>query len=126
MPWSTSLTPTAWPARDTLRLIFFVVQAKTSAAGDHDGAVVERIVRFGNASIGAVGSRVDLDRAFHGEGLMRSFVIEFVQEGVELGLLLQDVGTRWAGGFFLQSEMHACMPAVLLGMAGTDPLDGDS
>ena len=104
----------------------FVVQAKMSAAGDHDGAVVERIVRFGNASIGAVGSRVDLDRAFHGEGLMRSFVIEFVQEGVELGLLLQDVGTRWAGGFFLQSEMHAFMPAVLLGMAGTDPLDGDS
>jgi hypothetical protein len=51
MPWSTSfsLTPTAWPARETLRLIFLVVQAKkTSAAGDDDSAVVERVVRFGN------------------------------------------------------------------------------
>jgi hypothetical protein len=26
-----------------------VVQAKTSAAGDDDGAVVERVVRFGDA-----------------------------------------------------------------------------
>src|SRR5439155_16420282 len=30
---------------------FLVVQAKTSAAGDHDGAVVERVVRFRDASI---------------------------------------------------------------------------
>ena len=57
---------------------------------------------------------------------MGSFVIEFLQEGVELGLLLQEVGARRAGGFFLQGEMHALMPAILLGMAGTDPLHGDS
>ena len=29
-----------------------VVQAKTSATGDHDGAVVERVVRIGDAEIG--------------------------------------------------------------------------
>jgi hypothetical protein len=29
----------------------FVVQAKTSAAGHHDGAVVERVVRIGDAKI---------------------------------------------------------------------------
>ena len=50
----------------------FVVQAKTSAAGDHDGAVVERAVRFGHAAIGARGSRVDFGRVFHGESFMRS------------------------------------------------------
>ena len=57
---------------------------------------------------------------------MGSFLIEFLQEGVELGLLLQDVGARRASRFFLQGEMHTFMPAVLLGMAGTDPLNGDS
>ena len=41
------------PARETLRLIFIiVVQAKTSAAGDHDGAVVERVGQFGNGAMG--------------------------------------------------------------------------
>jgi hypothetical protein len=57
---------------------------------------------------------------------MRSFVIEFVQEGVKLGLLLQDVSAGGTGGFPFQSEMHAFMPAVLLGMARSDPLNGDS
>ncbi len=28
MPWSTSLTPTAWPARDTLRLIFLLYRQR--------------------------------------------------------------------------------------------------
>jgi hypothetical protein len=83
-------------------------------------------VRFGDATIGASGSRVDLGRAFHGESFMGSFVIEFLQEGVEPGLLLQEVGTRRAGGLFLQGEMHALMPAILLGMAATDPLNGNS
>ena len=103
-----------------------VVQAKTSATCDHDGAVVERVVSFRDAAIGARGSRVDLGRAFHGESFMGSFLIEFLQEGVELGLLLQEVGARRAGGFFLQGEMHALMPAILLGMAGTNPLNRDA
>jgi hypothetical protein len=57
---------------------------------------------------------------------MRSFVIELLQESVELGLLLQEVGARRAGGFFLQGQMHAFMPAVLLGMTGPDALNGDA
>jgi hypothetical protein len=58
--------------------------------------------------------------------LMRPFVIKLLQEGVELGLLLQNVGARRASGFFLQGQMHAFMPAVLLGMARTNPLNGNS
>jgi len=50
-----------------------VVQAKTSAAGDHDGAVVERVVRFGNAVIRARRSRVDLGGAFHWRELHEVF-----------------------------------------------------
>src|SRR5579864_3904776 len=103
-----------------------VVQAKTSATGDHDSAVVERVVRFGYAEIGARRSRIGLGRAFHAKGFMGSFLIEFLQEGIELGLLLQEVDTRRAGGFFFEGEMHAFMTAVLLGMAGTDPLNRDS
>src|SRR5262249_54539879 len=103
-----------------------VVQAKTSATGDHNRAIVERVVRFWDSSIRAARNRVNLSRAFHAESFVRSFVIEFLQESVELGLLLQDVGSRRASGFFLQSEMHAFMTAVLLGMAGPDALNGDS
>ena len=57
---------------------------------------------------------------------MGSFAVEFLQEQVELGLLLQDVGAGWASGFFLQGEMHPFMPAVLLGIARADPLNGDA
>ena len=59
-------------------------------------------------------------------GFMGPFVIKLLQEGVELGLLLQDVGTRRASGFSLQGQMHAFMTAVLLGMARTNPLNRDS
>jgi hypothetical protein len=103
-----------------------VIEAETSAAGDHNGAIVEGVVRFGEAAIGARGSRVDRGRAFHGESLMRSFVIKLLQEGVELGWLSQNVGARRASGFFLQGQMHAFMPAILLGMARPDPLNGNS
>ena len=57
---------------------------------------------------------------------MRSFLIELFQEGVELGLLLQDVGAGRTSGFFLQGQMHAFMPAVLLRMAGANPFNGDA
>jgi hypothetical protein len=57
---------------------------------------------------------------------MRPFVIEFLQEDVELGLLLQNVGARRASGFFLQGQVHTFMTAVLLAMTGADPLNGDA
>jgi hypothetical protein len=55
---------------------------------------------------------------------MGSFEIEFLQEGVERGLLLQEVDAGRAASFL--GQMHAFMTAVLLGMAGTDPLNRDS
>ena len=89
-------------------------------------AIVEGIVGFGNSAIGAGRSRVDLGWAFHGEGFMRPFLIEFLHEVVEFSLLLQDVSARRAGSFSLQSQMHAFMTSVLLGMAGPDSLNRDS
>jgi hypothetical protein len=45
---------------------------------------------------------------------MRSFCVEFLQEIVETGLLLQTVHAGRPGGFLLQRQMHALAAAVLL------------
>ena len=105
---------------------FLVVQAKASTAGDHDCAVVERVVGFWDAAIGAAGSSIDLGWAFHVESFVGPFAIELLEESVELGLLLQEVGARRTSGFLLQGQMHALMTAALLGMPGPDSLNGDS
>ena len=57
---------------------------------------------------------------------MRPFVVELLHEGIELGLLLQQIGAGGARGFFLQGQMHALMPAVLLRMTGPDAFDADA
>ena len=49
-----------------------------------------------------------------------------LDEGVEAGLLLEHVAGRGLGSFRLEREMHAFMPAVLLGMPGCDALDVDA
>ena len=126
MPSSTSLTPTAWPGKGYAEVDLLVVEAKTPAAGDHDGAIVERVVRLGNAAIRTRGRRIDLGWAFHGEGFMRPFLIELLNKSIEPSLLLQDVGARGASRFFLQGQMHAFMTAVLLRMTRPNPLNGDS
>jgi len=41
-------------------------------------------------------------------------VVEDIHKFIKAGLLLQKVRKRRLGGFFLQSEMHAFMTAVLL------------
>jgi hypothetical protein len=57
---------------------------------------------------------------------MRSFVVKLLQEDIELGLLLKQVGTGGARGFFLQRQMHALVTTVLLRMAGPDAFDADA
>ena len=48
---------------------------------------------------------------------MRPLVVEALDEGIEAGLLLQDIGGGRLGRFGLQRQMHALVAAVLLGMA---------
>ena len=52
--------------------------------------------------------------------------IEVLDEGVELGLLLQDVLAGRSGGFLLQGQVHAFMASILLGMSGTNAFDRDA
>src|SRR5471030_1197762 len=56
---------------------------------------------------------------------MRSFLVVIVDEGVELGLLLQEVFPRWFGGFILQGQVHPFVPTVLLWITRLDTLDAD-
>jgi len=53
---------------------FLAVQTKAAAVGDHDGLVVKRIVRFGEALVGAAGRGVELGGTFHAERFVRPLV----------------------------------------------------
>jgi hypothetical protein len=53
-------------------------------------------------------------------------MVEDLNEFVEAGLLLQEVGDRRLGGFFLQGEMHALMAAILLRMARLNALNANA
>jgi hypothetical protein len=55
-----------------------------------------------------------------------ALAIEFLNEGIEFGLLLQAVHARGTGCFFLEDEVHAFVSAVLLRSAWLDAFDGDS
>ena len=57
---------------------------------------------------------------------MRPLVIELADKGIEAGLLLQAAHTGWPGRFLLKGQVPAFVPAVLLGMARLDALDGDA
>jgi hypothetical protein len=96
---------------------FFVPQADPTASGDHDNLVVEWIINVGQSLVDARGRLINLGRALHAQGLVRTLVVEDLEELVELGLPLQKVSTRRLGGFFFQGEMHAFMAAVLLWMS---------
>jgi hypothetical protein len=87
------------------------------------GPVVERILEGREAVVETRRPDVALTRHLHAEGLMRAFVMEAVDEGVEPGLLLQRIGRRGLRGFGLQREMHALVPPVLFGMSGPNAFD---
>jgi len=79
----------------------------------------------GKPDVGTRGRLVDLGRTFHIQSFVRALVVEDLNKFVEAGLLLQEVGGRRLGGFFLQGEMHALMTTILLGSTGVDPLDAN-
>jgi hypothetical protein len=80
---------------------FLFENADSSAAGDQNGPIVEGIGKLSDAAIGSRGRFVDVDGALHIESFMRTLVVELLNEGVELSLLLKEVGTCRPRSFYL-------------------------
>jgi hypothetical protein len=114
------------PGEDRAEIDFFLTQTDATAMRNHNGSVVERIVDVGQTLVDARRWPIDLGRTFHLQSFVRTFVVEDIDELVEASLLLKEIGGGWLGSFFFQSEMHAFMPTVLLGMPGLDPFDADA
>src|SRR5262249_52371564 len=114
------------PGKDLAEVDFLVSQTYATAARDHDGFVVERVIDVGQSGVGTGRGLVDLGWTFHMQSLVRTFLVEDLDKLVEARLLLQEVGRRWLGGFFLQSEVHAFVTAILLGVTRLDALDADA
>ena len=57
---------------------------------------------------------------------MRPLVIELVHEGIEAGLLLEDIRGRRPRGLGLQRQVQALVPPILLGMSRRNALQADA
>ena len=49
-----------------------------------------------------------------------------MDEVLEFGLLLEEIGTGWLGGGLFEGQMHPFMATVLFRVAWLDSLDGDA
>ena len=112
-------------SEDRAEINFLVAEADASAIRDHNDFVVKGIVDIGQPLVGTRRMLIDLSRTFHVQGFMGTFVVEDLDKIVEAGLLLKEVCGSRLGGFFLQSEMHALVTAVLLRMARLDPFNAN-
>ena len=69
-------------------------------AGDHNGFVVQGVIEVGQSLIRARGRLIDLRGALHAQSLVRALLVENLEEVIEAGLLLQEIGGSGFGGFF--------------------------
>jgi hypothetical protein len=74
-------------------IYFLFENADSSAVGDQNCPIVERIGEFSDAPIGPRGRFINVGGILHTESLMRALVVKLMNEGIELGLLLKEVGT---------------------------------
>ena len=82
-------------------IYFLFENADPSAVGNQSCPIVERIGEFCDAAILPRGSLIDFAGALHIKSLMRALVVKLVNEGIELGLLLKEIGTSRPGSFHL-------------------------
>jgi hypothetical protein len=77
--------------KDLAEIDFLLAQTDAPAAGDHDSFIVEGIVDVRQAGVGARGRLVDLRGTLHVQSLVRTLLVEDLDEVIELGLLLKKV-----------------------------------
>src|SRR5258708_12963322 len=87
----------------------FVAQTEATAAGDDNDLVVKGIVDGGQSLIGAERGLIDLGRALHVEGFVRTLVVEDFDEVVKACLLLTELARAPLAGSFLHCEMLSCL-----------------
>src|ERR1700746_1034046 len=109
---STPVSTSKYP-RSYAEVNLFVSQTDASAVGDYDDLVVEGIIDVRQPGVGTRGSLADLGRALHLQSFVRPLAIENFQEGIEAGLLLQEVLSGRLGGFFFQAEWNWFVGAIL-------------
>ena len=114
------------PGKDLTEVDLPSVVADAATVGHRGRPVVERIVQLTQTAIRPGRRNVALGRDLHLQRLVRALPVVVVNECVEPGLLLQEVGGRWSGRFGLERQMHPLVPPVLLGMPRLDTLDGDA
>jgi hypothetical protein len=78
-------------------IYFLSENANSPTVGNQSGAIVERIVEFPEAAIGPRGRGLDVGGTLHSESFMGALVVKFLNEGIELSWLLEEVGTGRAG-----------------------------
>ncbi len=66
---------------------------------------------------------MELGRRLHGKRLMGTLLVELRDEGIKARLLLQNVGSGRFGGLPFERQVHPLVPAVLLGVPGSDAFD---
>src|SRR5215475_8062307 len=99
------------------------VHADATTGGHDDVAIMEGIADVRQAAIRMRRCDIDIGGTLHAQGFMRSFAIEFVNEVIELFLLLQRIHRWRAGSLLLECEVRSLMAAVLLRMSRLDALD---
>jgi hypothetical protein len=55
-----------------------------------------------------------------------TFVVELLDEDIELSLLLKQIGAGWPCGFFLEGQVHALVTAILLRMTRPNAFNADA
>jgi len=104
--------------KDLTEVDFLGAQTDSAATGNHDGCVVEGVVDVGQSLIEAGGGLIDFGRILHAVGFVRALVIKDLDEFVEPGLLLQEVGIGRLGSLFLQGEMRRSWRPFCCGWPG--------
>ena len=97
-------------SKDRAEVDFFAVETNAPAVGDLDNLVVERVVQFRQAAVGAGGRGIDFRGVLHVQGLVGPLVVELLEKIIEFGLLLQTVQACGASGFRFEGKVHAFMP----------------
>jgi hypothetical protein len=91
----------------------FRAQTDAATTGDHDG--VEGLVDVRQSGVHALGRLVDLRRALHVQGFVRTLVVEDLDELVEPSLLLRKIGSRRQAKQGVRgSEGHTVIAAAAL------------